>query len=717
MGNTCTCEKSKETNLQELIDKEKLIQEEMKRKEAEEKISKCFKAILYKKQRKMIQYFISEKVKNFIFPSDGREKFRNRKYYDDIMKENIDYFIEVYPKDKCEYKDFLVRYFDFNYSYELVKKYLMKRIINDDYNFYKSFSANARPKSPKRKSNESRNIASPLRSSLRGSFRRQNSTKKKKRTIKGNKPIITLLSTNTSTSGTSYSRKNTNHNNNGTEKAKEGTVDFTDSKINEEFDKLLNLCLSENPSTHDSYLFSVFEHPEKIKPMTIPKYIYKLVKTFYSIYYYKKSNWITNTKSEIKKYLKKPLKKCLDFRLKDNERHSAKAAKFAAENLSIKTIQKKQTLSLMTQANDMYNGEYDILSSLYHGKGILIKDSSNYYYEGTFRNGQKSGVGLYIKVITDNSFIYYRGEFAHNHFNGFGYKAYKDEVVCKFLIGTFKKGKIIYGEEQVYYLKSVKPMYTKYKGAFDDNEQYDGENQLFKRTTFKVNKNNTLSIESLYEYNGTFSNGKQNGYGELKEDLISENYSYTYKGNFENGVKEGYGEIIFSDNFFVKSYEGFFSNDNKFALYGKVSFKSGDVYEGFFDEEHYKSDLGIYFHYDSVLEKVCDNFFGFFFKDKKHGPGRFIAPRERKSLIGDYDNGEKSGVFELNSYGINQLNKKYLFNFGQERTDNERKEIEENENIEKIKKDYSNIKRSKMFFLMEHNDIIDKADTKDNLIV
>ena len=171
----------------------------MKRKEAEEKISKCFKAILYKKQRKMIQYFISEKVKNFIFPSDGREKFRNRKYYDDIMKENIDYFIEVYPKDKCEYKDFLVRYFDFNYSYELVKKYLMKRIINDDYNFYKSFSANARPKSPKRKTNESRNIASPLRSSLRGSFRRQNSTKKKKRTIKGNKPIITLLSTNTST--------------------------------------------------------------------------------------------------------------------------------------------------------------------------------------------------------------------------------------------------------------------------------------------------------------------------------------------------------------------------------------------------------------------------------------------------------------------------------------------------------------------------------------
>ena len=38
MGNTCTCEKSKETNLQELIDKEKLIQEEMKRKEAEEKM-------------------------------------------------------------------------------------------------------------------------------------------------------------------------------------------------------------------------------------------------------------------------------------------------------------------------------------------------------------------------------------------------------------------------------------------------------------------------------------------------------------------------------------------------------------------------------------------------------------------------------------------------------------------------------------------------------
>ena len=46
MGNTCTCEKSKETNLQELIDKEKLIQEEMKRKEAEEKISKCLTILI-----------------------------------------------------------------------------------------------------------------------------------------------------------------------------------------------------------------------------------------------------------------------------------------------------------------------------------------------------------------------------------------------------------------------------------------------------------------------------------------------------------------------------------------------------------------------------------------------------------------------------------------------------------------------------------------------
>ena len=718
MGSVCTCEKGNDNLQQETINQDLLRLEEQKKEESRNLISKWIVYSLHRKTRKLIQFFIAEKVKNFIYPPDGREKFRNKKYYFEAMTNNIDLFEKVFPKDKSEYKEMLTKFMDFSYSFEILKKLMMKTIVADDYQFYQKFQSTNQTK------NQNKNLDAPKKnpitgSPIRSSFRRKNSAKKNKRTIKGgNKPIITLLSTKTtnSSAGTNLSKNNSLNNNN----YKVNRVEFRDTKINEEFDIIFNYATS-NSCKFDkqSFLFLIFEQPSKISPLKIPKYIYRLVHTFYCIYLYKKSNWIISTNNEIKKFLKKPLKKCLDFRLKENERHSAKAAKFAAENLSNKGLpQKKATISLSTQENNMYNGEYDILSSLYHGKGVLIKDHSNYYYEGTFINGKKSGFGILIKILSDTNVIYYRGEFSHNKFHGFGMKFTKNDIFAKFQVGIFKKGKIIKGEEQIYYLTSVKPTYTKYKGSFDQNELYSGDNYSFIKTIFRTNKNDSLTIESLYEYKGRFVQGKPNGFGILKENLIVENYSYTYSGNFVDGIKEGFGLIEFSDNFFVKSYEGFFHEDKKFYLYGKVNFKSGDIYEGFFDGENYKSDLGLYCHYDSNLGKICDNFFGFFFKDKKNGLGRFIAPRERKSLIGSYTHGEKVGVFELNTYSVNEISKNSLFNFGMERTVHERKEIENNLNLEIQRNyDYSNIKRLKMFFLMEHNDIIDKADKKEALFM
>ena len=62
--------------------------------------------------------------------------------------------------------------------------------------------------------------------------------------------------------------------------------------------------------------------------------------------------------------------------------------------------------------------------------------------------------------------------------------------------------------------------------------------------------------------------------------------------------EEGY--IQFEGDFFVKSYRGGFEDDKFFCNYGIVKFSSGDVYEGFFDKEHGKSKMGLYFHGDEA---------------------------------------------------------------------------------------------------------------------
>ena len=71
-------------------------------------------------------------------------------------------------------------------------------------------------------------------------------------------------------------------------------------------------------------------------------------------------------------------------------------------------------------------------------------------------------------------------------------------------------------------------------------------------------KTNNLEINEEYEYKGNFKEGKEDSQGECKKNLKTEGYSYTYKGNFQNGLMNGYGIISFSENYFIKQYEGFF---------------------------------------------------------------------------------------------------------------------------------------------------------------
>ena len=99
MGSVCTCEKGNDNLQQETINQDLLRLEEQKKEESRNLISKWIVYSLHRKTRKLIQFFIAEKVKNFIYPPDGREKFRNKKYYFEAMTNNIDLFEKVFPKD------------------------------------------------------------------------------------------------------------------------------------------------------------------------------------------------------------------------------------------------------------------------------------------------------------------------------------------------------------------------------------------------------------------------------------------------------------------------------------------------------------------------------------------------------------------------------------------------------------------------------------------
>lgn len=140
--------------------------------------------------------------------------------------------------------------------------------------------------------------------------------------------------------------------------------------------------------------------------------------------------------------------------------------------------------------------------------------------------------------------------------------------------------------------------------------------------------------------------GKKNGKGKEIFNKIGENIkNYEYEGNFYNGLKEGYGIINYEKNNFVTKYEGFFVKDKAFQKYGIVYFKSGDIYEGFF-ENNLKNYTGLYSFYDSKNRKIIEHYFGGFLNDSKNGIGKtFVEEKEGKIFIGSYKRGEKEGQF------------------------------------------------------------------------
>lgn len=352
----------------------------------------------------------------------------------------------------------------------------------------------------------------------------------------------------------------------------------------------------------------------------------------------------------------------------------------------------------------IYQGEYDKDLCLYSGHGVLYKRHSNTIYEGTFRYGKKSGIGIKHKELSDKKYEYTCGEWEHNKLNGYGYYIYINHMNIEikegyYINGTLRSGSHITLNEVNDTLIEV----IKYNGTLNEHEQYDGDGSIIKET-YILNKRHCIWENTVkYEYKGKFKNGNENGYGKCHKVFKLKDYEYEYSGTFNNGAMNGYGKIVYSENYYIKEYEGFFDNDQQFYLYGIVKFKSGDVYEGFFGESYQKEFVGLYQHYEDAVKDVADNFFGHYVKDKKNGIGRFYSPSSLKVLVGSYVNGEKNGMFQLISNC--QRNRKELAkckSFGDFIHKTEEQQGKYNNNNE--------TQKGKMYYLCEDNEIVDCSD-------
>ncbi len=444
--------------------------------------------------------------------------------------------------------------------------------------------------------------------------------------------------------------------------------------INEEIVKMLNY--------EYSYLYQIYFDDYlsmKTKKIFMSQYLRLFIKHFFFMYTMSHLNYITTYQNFKKIPIKKikSLNKSLltmnditpssqiktDNNINTNEDNSI-LDNIASLSPKSSKYKKKVEVNLNRLKLSYYKGDIDSSTYLPSVRGEIIKEYKRVYYNGNFRYSKRHGIGILYRILSldknDNNIVFYRGEFHKGSKNGFGLSIVTGNNKYVISYGVFSMDNFYLGTQYIIEENIMRKddttmrniSYTKLEGEFttmDNNKEnvIDGNG---KKTVLILEQNKytyNYDIQSSYYYEGFFEKGKEKGKGHVKFIDNENNYSYDYNGNFHSGKMNGYGKIVYSDNFFIKSYEGLFYNDQKFYLYGIVKFKSGDVYEGFFDEHFLKSDLGLYSHYDTVNRGSVENYFGEFAKDKKEGIGRFVSLKKRKVLIGKYYAGDKNGIFSL----------------------------------------------------------------------
>ena len=606
------------------------------------------------------QIFITGKLRKFI------KVFYNiylLKHYNFISNTGEEIYFKVNKTKLNKYLNDPKFFFDINNKEtfkELDKKELFKKLFNDNNN--NSSNNNSNSLSINNNNFDIKKTTTTKIKNKKVNFLNDSNTENEDE----NKSVKQFMKRRSSRTLTSFDihtlklqKKQTNLNSNENIQRKKSKFESKSIKnyFNEENDNNNNnIIFNNNNNNENSFEIKIEEN--KNSPKKSPKKRRLLKgKTRLSLMSLNIKQIMNKNDLEISPYLK-------------NERHGSQINLNNLYNKEDK-IQSKKTKFyseknvIKNEKFDFYSGQYDNNIYKYSGLGTLIKQRKSSCYTGTFRYGKKEGFGIFYKHLTEKHIVYYMGEFYQNKFNGFGIYIEINDNLFLMKKGNFDNKNFISGEYcKISYDNKIKILnFIKYEGDFDEENKYNNYGHLIKQTFNYNEKKEVYEIENDYEYKGFFINGLENGKSYLKCNFKNKGYYYEYNGDFKNGLKNGYGIIKYSSDFFIKSYEGFFLNDEQFNCYGIVNFKSGDKYEGFFNDDMLKDNVGLYYYYDHESKKLNDNYFGLFKNDRKNGIGRFIMEKDgiNKLFYGTYLNGMKDGYFSL-VYEEEDLKKKEKFN-------------------------------------------------------
>ena len=384
-------------------------------------------------------------------------------------------------------------------------------------------------------------------------------------------------------------------------------------------------------------------------------------------------------------------------------RHLSKAKlKTVIERNSFLSLKRLKSSKILEE--EYYSGQYDNTTYLYAGFGTLIEPDKNLTYTGTFRYGLKDGLGLLYEEPDNNMMIFFTGEFRNNKIKGYGEKINLKENLFVFKEGLFNDQTFLQGKVKIIRENIIKGEINviNYNGDVS-NEVFDGFGILTQKT-YILNELKKYDFVYEKEYRGHFKKGKENGKGILRYNNAVTQENYKYSGNFVDGLRDGYGVINYGENFFIQKYEGFFREDKPFSTYGIAYFKSGDIYEGFFDDNYQKDYMGNYSFFDPISKIINVNYFGGFYNDAKQGLGRIYHENKEcsKLLKGNFYNGDKQGFFEINEYNVEMVKKKI--------NPNSRRKRMSIWNFGELEITYEK-KQCKSYILFEQNEIMEKNET------
>ena len=194
-------------------------------------------------------------------------------------------------------------------------------------------------------------------------------------------------------------------------------------------------------------------------------------------------------------------------------------------------------------------------------------------YFGEFKDNYKNGYGI---IIFPHNRIF-QGEFKFDNLNGFGYEFFSkknNQKSTNFLYEGFwrngmKDGYGILHTEKINYLQKYsngRLIYSIMEKFWNKNKYY-GEFSDEKMDGFGV-----LNYSNGDKFEGSFKNDLKDGFG-----IYSWADGDCYEGNFKEDKRVGFGK------YFIKNkivYEGNWNNNN-FNGFGKYFYKNGNVFEGF----------------------------------------------------------------------------------------------------------------------------------------